>query len=403
MTTEDTHDAATWGRVADDGTVYVRTSSGERVVGSWKAGDASAALAYYGLRYADLATEVGLLETRFAAGRSDAAHTRSSANRLRESLPTASIVGDIDALDRQLAAILEAVEAKAEEEKAAKAARAAQAVERKRALADEAEQLAQSTHWKAAGDRLREIATTWRDIRIDRKTDGELWGRLRTARATFAKRRSEHFAALGEERATAKRAKEKLVAEAESLADSADWKATSSRLKALMREWKAAPRSDRETESELWTRFRAAQDKFFNRLGEQNAERDAEFRTNQEKKEALATEAEAIDVTDLDAAQAQLRAIQERWDAAGKVPREAMGKLDDRLAAVSRKIRDAADAKWREASVESSPLVIRLRESVEKLERKIARAKAAGNEAAAAEAEAALSTQREWLAQAENA
>ena len=148
---------------------------------------------------------------------------------------------------------------------------------------------------------------------------------------------------------------------------------------------------------------RAAQDKFFNRLGEQNAERDAEFRTNQEKKEALATEAEAIDVTDLDAAQAQLRAIQERWDAAGKVPREAMGKLDDRLAAVSRKIRDAADAKWREASVESSPLVIRLRESVEKLERKIARAKAAGNEAAAAEAEAALSTQREWLAQAENA
>jgi hypothetical protein len=403
VTTGEAHDTAQWGRVADDGTVYVRTSSGERVIGSWKAGDTSAALAFYGLRYADLETEVGLLETRFSAGKADAAHTRASATRIRESLATASVIGDIDALERRLAALLEAVAAKAEEDKAARAARAAEAVDRKRALVDEAEQLAESTHWKVAGDRLREIATTWRDIRIDRKTDGELWARLRTARGTFAQRRSAHFATLGEERAAAKRVKEKLVAEAEGLAASTDWKPTASRLKALMREWKAAPRADRESEAEFWTRFRAAQDQFFNRLGEQNAERDVEFRSNQERKEALAAEAEAIDVTDLDAAQSQLRSIQERWEAAGKVPRDAVAKLDDRLAAVARKVRDAADARWREASVASSPLVIRLRESVGKLESKIVRARAAGREDEAAEAEATLATQREWLAQAENA
>jgi len=398
-----TSDPSAWGRVTDDGTVYCRTSDGERVVGSWKAGDVSAALAYFARRYEDLATEVSLVETRFSTGKADAEHTRTTAQRLKESLPTASVVGDIDALDRRLDVLLEGVAAKAEEEKAARAARAAEAVERKTALVAEVEKLAaESTQWKSAGDRIREVAESWLDIRIDRKTDAELWGRLRQARSAFAQRRGAHFANLGAEQAAAKRAKEKLVAEAESLAESHEWKSTSSRLKALMREWKSAPRADRATETDLWTRFRAAQDAFFKRLGEVNAERDAEFRKNQESKEALATEAEAIDVTvDLEAAQSQLRSIQDRWDKAGKVPREAAAALDERLSKVARRIRDAADARWREASVASSPLVIRLRESVDKLESKIARARAAGREDEAAEAEAALATQREWLAQAE--
>jgi hypothetical protein len=401
VTTSPTDDPARWGRVADDGTVFLRTTDGEREVGCYQAGDAAAALAYFALRYADLATEVGLLETRFAAGRADAAHTKASATRILESLPTASVVGDIEALERRLRTLLEAVASRTAQEHAERAERNAAAVAQKRALVDEAEALAESGNWKQAGDRLREIATHWREVRIDRRTDGELWARLRTARATFTARRSAHFESLGEERAAVRRRKEKLIAEAEELAGSTDWKTTSARLKSLMREWKEAGRADRATETELWTRFRAAQDSFFSRLSEQNAERDAAQRDNQTAREALAAEAEAIDVSDVDAAQAKLRAIQDRWDKTGPVPRPVAAALDERLARVGRSIRQASEDKWREASVATSPLVIRLRESVTKLEARLARSRAAGDDAEVARTEEALATQREWLAQAE--
>jgi hypothetical protein len=274
-------------------------------------------------------------------------------------------------------------------------------VARKTALVEEAEQLADSTRWKQTGDRLREIATTWREVHIDKRTDSELWKRFRKARDRFAERRSAHFAAQADERAAAKASKEKLVAEAESLAGSHDYKTTSGRLKALMREWKEAGRADRPVEDELWTRFRAAQDRFFSRLAELNAERDAKAKANQDAREALVREAESIDIADIAAAQAKLRGIQDRLDKVGPAPRDAAAALDARLAAVSRRVREAAEARHREAALANSPLVIRLRESVAKLERRIERARAAGDERELAEAEASLTTQRSWLAQAE--
>ena len=83
--------------------------------------------------------------------------------------------------------------------------RAAQTA-RKEALAAEAEDLAaNSTQWKAAGDRLREILDEWRTITgLDRKTDDALWKRYSAARETFNRRRGSHFAELDRERAGAR-------------------------------------------------------------------------------------------------------------------------------------------------------------------------------------------------------
>jgi hypothetical protein len=392
---------ATWGRVGDDGTVFVRTAEGERPVGSWQAGDAEAALAFYARRYEDIAAEVGLLETRLVTGKATAAQTRAGAEKLWWSLSEANIVGDIEALQTRLVALDRACEQRIEKEKETRTARTAERVARKTALVEEAEQLVESTQWKQTGERLREIATTWREIHVDKPTEAALWKRFRKARDQFAKRRSAHFETQAEEREAAKTRKEKLVAEAESLADSRDYKTTAARLKTLMREWKTAGRTDRPVEDALWTRFRAAQDAFFGRLTELNAERDAKAKANVEAREALVREAEAIDVSDLKTAQTKLRNVQDRLDKAGTVPRDVESKLDARVAAVVRRVREASDAKHREARVENSPLVIRLRESVEKLEKKIERARAAGKEREVAEAEASLVTQREWLAQAE--
>src|SRR5689334_4093345 len=90
-------DPSEWGRVDDDGTAWVKTADGERVVGSWQAGDAAEGLAHFGRRFDDLATEVALLEARLAAG-TDARKTKAAAVALADSLPTAAVIGDVDGL-----------------------------------------------------------------------------------------------------------------------------------------------------------------------------------------------------------------------------------------------------------------------------------------------------------------
>ncbi len=393
-----------WGRVADDGTAYVRTADGERVIGSWQAGTPEEGLAHFVRRYEDLAVEVALLETRLASGTASASTTLVGATKIRETLPTANVIGDLDDLDRRLGALIGDAQRRRETERAAKVEIAAKAADAKRALVAEAETLAQSTHWKAAGDRLRAIVDEWRTIKgVDRKVDGELWKQFSAARAEFNRRRGAYFGTLDEQRKEAVAVKEKLVAEAESLADSSEWTSTANRFKSLMSQWKSATRASRDVEDALWKRFRTAQDTFFSRRSATFDERDHEQRANQAAKEALLAEAESIDPqADLEAAQQKLRDIQKRWAAVGRVPREAMTDLDKRLDAVAARTRAEVDARWREATLSSSPLVIRLRESVEKLERKIDRARNAGRASEASDLEAQLATQRAWLAQSEH-
>ena len=394
--------ATAWGRVAEDGTVYVRTAAGERAVGSWRAGSPEEGLAHFARRYDDLAAEVELLERRLTVAGVDPAGIAASARKLRDGLDQAAVVGDLDALARRLDAVLAATEARREELAAERARRTAEAIAAKEALVAEAEQLARSSDWKATSERFRTIGNDFRAITgVDKRTDSALWRRIAAARDEFTRRRTAHFAALDTQRARSRERKEAIIAEAEALADSTDWSGTTARFRALMAEWKAAGRAAKDVDDELWARFRAAQDAFFSRRNAVNAERDAELRANQAKKEELLAEAAALDLSDIDRSLRQFRKIQERWDAIGRVPRDAVGSLERQLAAIGDKLREAADARWERRDIESSPFVLRLRESVARLEAKLERARAAGRTKDIAETEAALATQRAWLAQAE--
>ena len=192
-----------YGRVDPDGTVWLISSAGERVIGSWQAGDTEAAFAHFGRRFDDLSTEVALMESRLASGTGDARKIKSAATSLTESLPTAAVLGDVDALAARLTTILEHADTAAATEKAKREEHRAAQTARKETLAAEAEELAaNSTQWKTAGDRLREILEEWRTISgLDRKTDDVLWKRYSAARETFNRRRGSHFAELDRERA----------------------------------------------------------------------------------------------------------------------------------------------------------------------------------------------------------
>ncbi|MBF6065201.1 DUF349 domain-containing protein [Nocardia terpenica] len=403
-------DPSQWGRVDEDGTAWVKTADGERVIGSWQAGDTAEGLAHFGRRFDDLATEVALLEARLAAG-TDARKTRAAATALAESLPTAAVIGDIDGLARRLQAIIEHSDEAAAQAKEEKERTRHEQTERKELLCAEAEQIAaESTQWKAAGDRLREILDEWKTIRgVDRKVDDALWRRFSKARESFNRRRGAHFAELDRERAAAKGRKEELCVRAEELSSSTDWAGTAAIFRDLLAEWKAAGRAPREADEQLWRRFKSAQDVFFAARNSAASERDAEFEQNAAAKEELLHAYEdripaRIDSgADLDNARAALRELQEKWDALGKVPRERMQELEGRLRAIEKRVREAVDAQWRRTDPEAMARAAQFRERVAQFEEQAAKAQAAGRTRDAEKALEQAKQWREWAEAAEGA
>ncbi|CAL9589493.1 DUF349 domain-containing protein [Streptomyces sp. enrichment culture] len=395
-----------WGRVDETGTVYVRTADGEKVVGSWQAGSPEEALAYFERKYEGLVVEIGLLEKRVKTTDLSSKDARTAIDHLREQVDAHHAVGDLDALRVRLDKLVELVEARREERKAQRARQAEEARRSKEALVAEAEELAQSDQWRAAGERLRALVDTWKSLpRLDRKSDDELWHRFSHARSAFSKRRKQHFAQLDAQREEARRTKEQLVAEAESLSNSTDWGATAARYRDLMAQWKAAGRAQREHEDDLWNRFRGAQDVFFAARSSVFAERDAEQAENLKLKEELAGEAEKLlPVTDLKAARAAFRTLNERWEAIGHVPRDARPKVEGRMQAVERALQEAEEAEWRrtnpEARARAAGLTGQLQAAVDKLKGQIEQARAQGNDAKAQKLERELEGRQALLDQA---
>lgn len=396
VVTTPTADPHRFGRVDPDGTVWLITSSGERQIGSWQAGDNEAAYAHFGRRYDDLHTEVALMERRLVSGTGDARKIKAAATTLAEGLPTAAILGDVDALAARLTAIIGQADSSAAEERQRRDEHRATQTARKETLAAEAEEIANSaTQWKAAGDRLREILDEWRTITgLDRKTDDALWKRYSAARETFNRRRGSHFAELDRERVGVKQAKEALCERAEALSASTDWGTTSATFRDLLNEWKAAGRASKDLDDALWRRFKAAQDTFFSARNAVNAERDAEFESNATAKEALLVQAEAIDISDPDAARAALRTIGDKWDALGKAPRERAADLERRMRAVEKRVRDAASSGWSDPEAQARADQFRVR--AEQFERQAEKAEAAGRTKDAEQARASATQWREW-------
>jgi Domain of Unknown Function (DUF349) len=397
-----------WGRVDADGTVYVRTVEGERVIGSWQAGSPDEALAFYRRKFEALDTEVTLLEQRVTTTDLSPAQARAGIERLRAAVTDAHAVGDLGQLQARLEALSGKVDHRQEEVRAARDHARAEAKDIKERIVAEAEHIAaEATHWKNSGERLRQLLEEWKAApRADRAVEAALWKRLSAARNAFNKRRKAYFADLEEERESIRARKEKLVVEAEGLASSTDWTATATAFRELMRAWKAAGRASRADEDALWTRFKSAQDTFFAARSQVFSAKDAALREHAAVKSQLLEEAgKLVPVTDVRAARAALRQIQERWEQAGPVPREAHERLESGLRRVEDAVRKAEDAQWRrsnpEALARAQGTVEQIRSAIAGLEAQLAKATERGDAKAVAEAEEAIAARRSWLTEAE--
>jgi hypothetical protein len=392
-----------WGRVDENGNVFVRTADGERSVGQYADGTPEEALKFYVDRYEALSGEVGLLEQRVNSGVMAPEEAATSVKGLREQVLEANAVGDLPSLAARLDALRPVLASQREAKKAEKAQRTAESKVAKERIAGEAEKLAEGNDWRNGANRFRELLDEWKALpRIDRAGDDALWRRFSGARTTYTRRRKTHFAEQQERREGSRVVKERLAKEAEALAGSTDWGPTAGKFRDLMRDWKSAGPARREEDEALWQRFRGAQDAFFGARDAENAKLDEEYAANATVKEQLLTEAEALlPIQDLAATKKAMRDIGERWEAAGKVPRDRMKDLEGRLRKVEQEIRGAEDDQWRrtdpEKSARADDMVGKLEAAIADIEADLAKAQAAGDDKKVKQLEDNLASRRSFL------
>jgi hypothetical protein len=398
-----------WGRVAEDGTVYVRTADGERSVGSYEAGTPDEALEFFTKRFEELEGKVHLLEQRVTSGRLAPEEATSSVKALREQVVDAHAVGDLVSLAARLDALAPVIAVQRSARKEERAQKTAESKAAKEKLVAEAERLAESTDWRNGANRLRDLLATWKELpRLDRATDDALWRRFSTARTTYTRHRKAHFAEEHERRDSARVVKERLAKEAEALSTSTEWGPTAGKYRDLMREWKAAGPAPREVDDQLWQRFRGAQDTFFGARDAANAALDQEFAANAEVKDAILVEAEALlPVTDLEAAKKAFRDLADRWDAAGKVPRDRMKELEGRMRKVEQAIRAVEDEQWSrsdpEKSARADDMIGKLEAGIAETQARLDKASAAGDDRRVKDLEAELANKQAFLDMARKA
>jgi len=357
-------DPSQFGRVAEDGTVYVRTSAGEKAVGSYPGKSAEEALAYFVRKFEALASEVALTAARITSGAMVPDDAYEAVKKLRQQVRELNGVGDLDALAASVEQIeplieghREKFEAKKEAEAAAKAARREQVLVEKEKIVAEAESLALSENWKATGERLKTLLEEWKSApRLDKKADADLWKRFSAARNKFDKRRRTHFASLDD--------------------------------------------------AKLWARFKTAQDAFFAAKNADLEKREVSMTANLEKREALLPKIEAlVPFTDVKAAKNEFRELMREWEKIGITPRDKRAAMDARVHAVESAIKAAESELWRKsdpaAKARAADVVAQLTTAIENYEAVAAKAKAAGNDKKAKEATESAEARKVWLAEAQ--
>jgi len=396
-----------FGRVDPDGTVYVTQGGIERSVGQIPDSTPEEAMAFYVRRYENLAAEVSLLESRVDAHAMSPEEAKAAIATARGSVAEANAVGDLDALLRRLDAIGELLPAQIEARKAAKAEQHAATAAAKEAMVTEAETLAAGNDWRGGVDRFRVLLEEWKALpRIDRATDNDLWHRFSSARTQYTRRRKAHFAELNTRRDSAKAVKEAIIAEAEPLADSTDWGATSGAFRDLMARWKAAGSARRADDDALWAKFRAIQDRFFDARTAAQSAVDGEQGENLAAKQALVEQVtkDLEGVTDVEQAKGIHREFLSKFSEIGHVPRQAMRDLDNKVRSLGSKIADLEAAEWKrtdpEARKRAEDTVAMFSAQIEKLNKDLAAAEAKGDARRARDAAKSIETYTSWLDQA---
>ncbi len=178
-----------------------------------------------------------------------------------------------------------------------------------------------SNEWNTLSTEIEEIQKTWRTIGFaTRKENQKIYDRFRAACDNFFTRKREYYSQFKDSMNENMEKKLSLIEQAEALKDSKEWKKTTEALIALQKQWKEIGTVPRKKSEQLWKRFRAACDEFFNER-DKNAKPENDFYGNLKAKKALVEEINEYALSgDAAADREAARAFADRWQGIGFVP-----------------------------------------------------------------------------------
>ncbi len=207
-------------------------------------------------------------------------------------------------------------------------------LEKKTAICEEIEgydldSLKTFADWNALSSKIIALQAQWKSIGFaPQKMNVKIFERFRSACDNFFTRKSEYFKTVRESLNANLKLKEELVAKAEELKNSTAWKETTQAIIDLQKQWKEIGTVPKKFSDDVWKRFNAACDAFFEAKKEATSAQYAEQKENLKKKQAIIDSLAAIDpaTTDEDF-RAQLRKAQDDWNQIGHVPYREKEKL----------------------------------------------------------------------------
>ena len=401
-----------WGRVDSDGNVYVIESSGERLVGAFPDATAEEALAYFVRKYDDINTALVVLERRLSSGTAhNAKELRKSLTNIDALLEAGVGVGDFDALRTRAATATTKIEAVAAEAGVEAEQGKERIIAERTAIVEKIEALASrdltNVNWKQTSASVDELFAAWQatqreHINVSKEQADALWKRFRNARSALDRARRAHFAQADASTKAVKTAKEQLIAKAEELSAQPVEKAVPA-YRALVEDWKKAGRASKKVDDALWAKFKSAGDAIYTAKKVEDSVEDASYAGNLDVKKALLAEGQAIlSMTDREQARALLSSLQKRWDAAGKVPRNAVKDMEAGMRKIEQAVKKLDDHAWDSSNPEKAArqegLAGALNSKIAGLEKDLAAATAAKDTKRVAELTEAIATQKSWLA-----
>ena len=208
-------------------------------------------------------------------------------------------------------------------------------LEKKKVLCEKLEEIAEreiknTADWNQLSKEIESLQAEWRTIGFATKKENQkIYDRFRAACDKFFERKREHYTTIKDSMSANLEKKQAIIAQAEALKSSTEWKKTADQLIALQKQWREIGAVPRKKSEQLWKRFRAACDEFFaNRDANSGGEND--YYGNLKSKKRLIEEVRAYQCSEDDAANAaQMRSFNEKWQAIGHVPFKEKDKIND--------------------------------------------------------------------------
>lgn len=181
--------------------------------------------------------------------------------------------------------------------------------------------LSNNSAWEEATKTILETQTEWKGIGFTpKKMNAKIFERFRTACDTFFKAKTEFYKSLRDSLSENLAAKTALCEKAEALKDSTEWSATTAKLVALQKEWKAIGPVAHKVSESIWKRFNEACNYFFEQKNAATQGQRKEEEANLEQKQGVITKLQALLENPGDNVQQMVRELQAEWNGIGHVP-----------------------------------------------------------------------------------